>query len=371
MIIVGSTRFAAVRVSALSLPALALATFVGCRTPTEFTTPIPIDDTFPRREGTAEEMKRWDEAAAWSEDRGGLALMVLRGTDVVYERYADGYSGETPIHLYSGTKSFSCGLLQGLRDQGLALDSRVGDEISEWDGNDRKATIEIADLLHFTSGLKQDQKILTVDALYEEQRVDDKYAYAINLPALQAPGEKFEYGSTHLAVFGAYIDRRFGDPVDLIEELVLDPIGLRTAGWIRDPVGQPMLAFGAWTTANEWAKFGVLARDDGIWQGQQILPSGGFTECFQGSAANPAYGLTFWLNEPVGQGVEVPGFGDTTGSTLLGDRAPDDFVMAAGAFDQRLYIVPSQNLVVVRLGTGNARFKDLELTEMVLDPVGK
>lgn len=326
---------------------------VACADKVEYVTPIPVDATFQRVAPDRELRARIDRAAAYSEERGGRAFMVIRGDQVVYEAGQNGYTLDQPQHLFSGTKSFTCALFEGLASEGLGAD----DPIDATLGTQTGATVD--HLLHLTSGVADNAPRLGWDFMNEEPRNDDLYALSLQQPIERAPGAEFHYGPVHFNLFGAVVTERFGDPLAILEERVFSPIGLRTAGWHRDPAGNPALSLGAWTTANEWAKFGVLVRDDGRFLGEQVLPAG-LHDCFRGSDANPAYGRTFWLNRDPGES-RVPGHGRRrAGRALISEAGPDDLVMAAGAKDQRLYIIPSHDLVIVRLSDGSWRFDDEE-----------
>jgi CubicO group peptidase (beta-lactamase class C family) len=109
---------------------------------------------------------------------------------------------------------------------------------------------------------------------------------------------------------------------------VLDPIGLTLPRWVKDEDGNVHLPNGMSVTAREWAKFGKLILQQGKWDGRQIVPWDVLKECFVGTAANPYYGITFWLKG--------------------GGPAPDDMVAARGQGSQLLYIIPSLELVVVQ-----------------------
>ena len=125
-----------------------------------------------------------------------------------------------------------------------------------------------------------------------------------------------------------------------LKKRVLDPIGCETGMWLRDGERQPALPYGAFLTAREWGKFGQLLLQRGKWGERQIVPDEHFDECFAGSKANPIYGLNFWLVGKRMRGV---------------DGIPEDVVAAAGMFNQKLYVVPSADLVIVRLGRTGAR----------------
>ena len=171
--------------------------------------------------------------------------------------------------------------------------------------------------------------------------------------------------------FGALMKRKLGeDPVAYLERRVLRPIGFRTSWWTIDPAGNSMLPYGAWTTALEWAKYGVLVRDGGVWRGTRVLPADGVSACLHGSRVMPAYGLTFWLNAPVGPQVNahaIPALRGGGPRGFLYQDGPPDLFAAAGARDNRMYVVPSRGLVIVRLGTGNRQWRDAEFLSRALD----
>ena len=346
---------------------LALPLLAACAAQQTYTTPIPVDDTFPRVEPSAEDLARYEEAATWSERRGGLALVVIEGGNVVFESYARNYDASEPVHVYSGTKSFSCAIAAfAMADGLLSLDASVADTLPDLAAG---PDVTVEQLLHFTSGIKQDRPVLTRDWLREHQRTDDKYAYAVALPSVFEAGSEWQYGNSHLTVFGALMKEKLGgSPLDYLEERLFAPIGLRTAGWLLDPDGNPALAMGAFTTANEWAKYGYLLVQGGVWEGGQVLPEGTVELCTTPGEHNPAYGLTFWLNEDVPDDVDMRAFPSLAkeGRAILPD-GPTDLFAAAGYNDNRLYVIPSRDTVIVRLGDGSRRFSDPELLGMLLD----
>lgn len=130
-----------------------------------------------------------------------------------------------------------------------------------------------------------------------------------------------------------------------LKRRVLNPIGLRPSRWVKDEDGNIRLPNGVTITAREWAKFGLLIQHHGNWQGQQIIPAKVLQECFVGTRANPRYGLTFWLKG--------------------GGRAPDDLVMAQGRGTQRLYVIPSIELVIVQFAE-TEQFDDSNFLQRLL-----
>ncbi len=162
------------------------------------------------------------------------------------------------------------------------------------------------------------------------------------------------------------------DPLQYLERRIFNPIGLKYARWTRAADGNPQLPAGAFLTAREWAKFGLLVMNKGKWEGRQIIPAKLLAECFTGSQANPAYGLTFWLNRP-GLGAQASEPGETAQNNRrrqsgagIYPGGPRDLVMAAGAGKQRLYIIPSRDLVIVRQGEVGP-FDDARFLARLLD----
>lgn len=337
-------------------------TLVACRTLSSFPDPIPRDVPWETAEPTAEQAERFAAAQAYHADNDGLAMVVVQGDQLIFEAYANGHSDETPWVLWSGTKTFACGLaMEGVEQELLDLDEAASDTLPELASD----VITPRHLLQFTSGLELDRRSLSTDGFYEEQRVEDKYAHALAQPVVHTPGEVYEYGSVHLMVFGELMKRKVGvDPLVFFEEHVLDPIGMQTSGWVHDPSGNSMWPYGAWTTATQWARYGVLLRDDGVWEGQQVLPAGTLEACGAGSDANPAYGLSTWLNQPTDLDLSHIAEMEEDGP-ILHAEGHTDMVAAAGARGQRIYILPSLDQVVV-LQTDSRRFVDHEFLALLL-----
>ena len=291
-----------------------------------------------------------EAANAYSEENAGLALLVYRGSELIFEAYHNGHDQDRGQHIFSGTKSFApIVALVAQREGLLDLDEKVVETIDEWRGDELREQITIRHLLNFTSGLRNN------DSALHGGGVRNVYAASVACECANTPGRRFRYGSNHLMVFGEVMKRKLAaakpadgehpeDFVAYLEDRVLDPIGCTYTRWLRDEFDNPGLPYGAYMTAREWAKFGLLVRDRGVFGDRQLIPTEHFDEMFVGTKANPNYGLNFWL---VGKRSKTPG-------------APKDIVAASGMYKQRLYISESEDLVVVRLGKTRApsRFTD-------------
>jgi CubicO group peptidase (beta-lactamase class C family) len=355
----------------LLLPAILL----GCAGIEEFDTPLPDDGTFATREATPEEQARCDAAVEYAEDHKGRTVLMLQGDEVFCEQQVNGNEEPTPYPLWSGTKTFWCALNASLVATGdVDLDEKVADTLTEFQGDPLKEEITVRDLLTFTSGIQKHQFDLSIDGFKapEDQRIEDRYARALELPMVSEPGTHFEYGSMHQFVYGAFVQRKMGeDPLTLLEERVLDPIGFRYAGWNKDSLGQPALPYGAWSTAREWAKFMVLLKDRGVWQDERILEEEHLDACLQGTSAMPGYGLSTWLNAPVSQAelddldVKFPGSDGASG--MIWEDGPANLYMAAGANNQRGYVLPDDDLLVIHIGTRDNKYNDGDFLARAVD----
>lgn len=317
-------------------------------------------------------------AADYSARNGGEALLIQRDGEVIFEDYRRGFDADKAHRLASGTKSFWGVAAAVMADEGLLqFDELACETIDEWKDDPLKSKIRVRHLLNLTSGLEPSGGDL------RGWSTKNKYHHAITVDCVSEPGSRFRYGPSHLYAFGELMRRKLAargpeaddDPLHYMIENIFDPIGMKIASWRRDAAGNPLAPAGASLSAREWAKYGELLRREGEWHGQRIVSRDNLIECFSGSDARPAYGLTFWVREgaagyvhpaaeqageqasdpPAGWASE--GAGEAVRAT--GDEAfPADAVMAAGMGMQRLYVVRSLGLVIVRFGNGDGRYTD-------------
>lgn len=316
------------------------------------------------------EQERYKLAANYSKNYRGLSVLVIKDNKIVFEEYQNGHSAETAHQLASGTKSFSGVMLAAAIEDKLikSYDEKISDAITEWKNDPKKSKITIRQLLSLTSGIDTG-----------ENGRPPIYSAAISFPAKYEAGSTFEYGPAPFQIFGEVMRRKLlkknESVMDYMKRRIFAPIGLNVSSWTMQN-GQPNLPSGAFLTAREWAKFGQFVESGGRWNGKQIIAKKLLDEVFTGTKTNPNYGLTFWLNrsnegkanvaeKTNGRRQEIQdALGiepETTRISQEGIAAelPKDLFMAAGAGKQRLYVIPSMNLVVVRQGR-QARFEDRE-----------
>lgn len=290
---------------------------------------------------TLTEQERYKLAAEYSAENRGRSVLVMKGDKIVFEDYENGHTAEMPWFLASGTKSFSGVILAAAIEDKLvkSFDEKVSDTITEWKNDKQKANITLRQLLSLTSGISAGQI----------GRVPE-YADAINSPVRYEAGTRFEYGPAPFQIFGEVMTRKLAPKkesvMDYLKRRILTPIGLKVAFW-RMSDGNPLLPQGANLTAREWIKFGLFLKNGGKWNGKQIVAKKLLDELVIGSKANPAYGITFWLNH---DGKDPRGMPTAMRVETNNGDAVKDLYMAAGAGNQRLYIIPSKDLVIVRQG---------------------
>lgn len=311
--------------------------------------------------------------AEYSSNARGLSVLVMKGDKIIFEDYQNGHSAETPRMLASGTKSFSGVMLAAAIEDKLitGFDEKVSDTITEWKSDQRRSKVTIRQLLSLTSGVE-------VGA----NGRPPAYSEAVKHISHFEPGERFEYGPAPFQIFGELMRRKLvlkkESVSDYLKRRILDPIGLKVAQWNQQE-GQPNLPSGAFLTAREWVKFGLFLKNSGKWNGKQLIKKSLLDELIIGSKANPNYGVTFWLNRSdSGKADVVERSGrlrqllgdDEIGTTAmskngLGKEIAKDLYMAAGAANQRLYIIPSLDLVIVRQGR-LSRWDDREFLSRLL-----
>lgn len=290
---------------------------------------------------------RCQKALAYSAERRGAAVLVLKDGKPICEGYTGEGAADHAMELASGTKSFvGLMLAAAVQDKLLTLDEPVSKTLPEWNDDPRKAKVTLYQLLSLTSGMPS-----VVGR-------PPTYAAAVAMPLNNDPGAVFQYGPGPYQLFGEIMRRKLtaagqdGDPYLYLKRRILDPIGLIPGDWRRLPNGDALLPQGAMLTVREWVKAGEFVRAGGKANGKQIVDPATFKALFLGSKVNPAYGITWWLPNATTSPDVVTAANDL--ARHVGE-VPRDLVMAAGAGDQRLYVVPSRGLSIARIASFDTR----------------
>ena len=281
-------------------------------------------------------------AAAYSAQRRGVSLLVMQGGRVLFEDYPRSSAGDTH-ELASGTKSF-CGVLAAamVQDGLLALDESCADTLTEWRDDPIRRGATIRTLLSLSSGVGGGSI-----------GRPPTFAASVAQPFAGAPG-MFRYGPTPFQVFGEIVRRKLAaagrsdDVLAFMDERLLRPAGVTHGPWRRQ-AGQPNMPSGAQFDARNWARFGAFVQGGCRVDGQAIVDETALADCFRPTPANPGYGLSWWLLRP---GLVPPSPRSPIDSSAAALAGLPTVSMAAGAGDQRLYLIPERDLVVVRQADG-------------------
>lgn len=279
---------------------------------------------------------------AFTDDgRNTLAALVLHDGRLVAERYAEGITTETPLPGWSMTKSLAATLAGVLVQRGL-LDVHAEGLVPDLAANGRGA-ITIDHLLRMTAGLDGFETGDGFDPASQMLFTQiDMAHYAANRNVIHAPGEHWDYqsGDTILAgsAFGTYLGDTVPDRQAAMRAWLFDPVGMHHSIVEADEAGTLKLSSYMYASARDWARLAQLYLDDGHAGGVQIIPPDwiGYVTA-PTSPSGGRYGAGFWLN--------VRGL-------------PNDAFMMDGFQSQRTVIIPSQRLVIVRLGATNGINED-------------
>src|SRR5438552_12693106 len=308
-------------------------------------------------------------AAKYSESRRGSAMLVIQNGRTILEHYANGGSANRLWPIFSGTKRFwGIAALAAVQEGWFRLDDPVSDTITEWKSDPRKSQITIRQLLSQTDGIEGASRL-------QRASIRDRNVMAIALPSAAEPGSAFIYGPSHLQIFSELLRRKLRgrSATSYFEAHVANRLGLHDLKYKKDARGNPLPATGFELTAREWARLGELVLGDGNYDRRQIVSSPVLREAFVGSQINPAYGLTFWLNQQAPNGreadmermLDLPWQNAQWTGVSIGKDARVDMMVALASHYQRRFIIPSLKAVIVRQGL-EARFSDAHFLRLVL-----
>lgn len=268
------------------------------------------------------------------------AVVVVKDGRIVGEAYGDGFNERTPLLGWSMTKTVTAVLVGLLESEGrISVESAA--LFPEWSGDGRR-NISLADLLAMESGLRFNESYGDVTdvtrMLYLEP---DMGAYVASLPAEGASGTRFNYSSGETVLISRYWMSRFSNQAEALafpRQALFDRIGMRSAVLEADQAGTFVGSSYLYATGRDWARFGLLLADQGRWAGQQVL--------------NPAVVARIAEPSTASGGAYTKGqaWKDGSGGKDADYGLPEDAVWMSGHDGQSVAILPSDRLVVVRLG---------------------
>ena len=286
--------------------------------------------------------------------RNTRALLVLQGNQLIAEKYAPGFDKDTKQLGWSMGKSIMSTLTGILVQQG-EIDINLPTGIEAWK-NDERENITWSQLLQMNSGLEWEENYGSISdvtkMLYTE---DDTYSFAVNHKLIGTPGKLWTYSSGTSNILSGLIRNQLGDDetyLNFANKELFNWIGAESMILETDQTGTIIGSSYAWATPRDWAKYGLLYLQNGKVADKQIFP-----DWWAEYTASPAegsdgkYGAQFWKQND----EEFP-------------NVPKDMYLADGFQGQRIFIIPSKNLVVVRFGLANKG--DLSYDQLLKDIIG-
>ncbi|TFE66910.1 serine hydrolase domain-containing protein [Methylacidiphilum caldifontis] len=317
-----------------------------------------------------------DKAATYSRQHNHLSLLIIKNGQVIHEEYSAGNGPFIRHRIFSGTKGFwGIIAMKAIEEKFLSLHEPVFLTIKEWkETTDPRKKITVYDLLHFIDGIEP------AFYLHNDGFVDRNF-HALFLKPIRAPGSIFTYGPSHLQIFCELLNRKLNSAgltaCEYMEKKLLLPLEIHNVEFKRDGHGNPLLAAGFRLTPREWSKLGELILHKGWFKGKKIISWEYLKECFQGSPINPLYGIGFWVNSlaPYGREIDVeqelskPWYNENWKNGSLCNDAPADLIESIGSANQRMFIIPSMDLIVVRQSHGGG-FSDRVFLKLLLGRKG-
>jgi CubicO group peptidase (beta-lactamase class C family) len=282
------------------------------------------------------------------------AVVVVRDGRIVAERYAPGVGVGTKLLGYSASKSIVSALVGILVREGkLKVDAPA--PVAAWSApDDPRHGITLDNLLRMTSGLAIAQTGSGFDPasrmLYTER---DMAGFAERAALQQSPGTEMSYSDASTLIVSRIVRDAVGgtgaDVQTFARRELFDPLGMRNVVMEMDATGTPVGSTHILAAARDWARFGVLYANDGVVGGRRILPEG-WVRYSSTSTLGTSYGAGFWTNG----GKDEGSLGRIEGGM------PCDTLFASGNLGQRVYVIPSSKLVIVRLAV-TQKFPDFDI----------
>lgn len=284
------------------------------------------------------------------------ALYVMRDGQPIYERYGPGFGPDSKLISWSMAKSITAVLTGFLVADGqLSLDGPA--PVAAWQrSGDPRGAITLKHLLHMASGLEHAEtgdpvwKGDTVEMLFGDG-ASDMAGFAEAKPAAAQPGEVFNYSSATSVILSDIVanaltpsqnpDARRDAMREFIRGRLIEPLGMTSLTPEFDASGTMIGGSIMHATARDYAKFGEFLRNQGVVDGQRLLPATWMRFMLTPSPNDPGYGGHIWLNRKRPAGADA---------ALWPDRGPNDLFACIGHQGQYIIVSPSQRVTIVRLG---------------------
>lgn len=280
------------------------------------------------------------------------AVVVVYDGHLIAERYAPGFGPQIPLPGWSMSKSITNALVGILVSEG-ALDIKSPASVPEWQKpGDPRQKITLDQLMRMSSGLAFEERYEPLyDAVEMLYGSPDFAAFAARKPLEADPDTKWYYSSGSANIVARIVrraaEKQYENYYTFLRRELFDKVGMASALMEPDPSGTFVGSSYTCATPRDWARFGILYLQDGVWKGERILPERwvGYSTAPTAKAPRGEYGALFWLNAGAPENPE----------NRLWPHAPRDAYAAQGYQEQKVIVVPSRKLVLVRFGATSRR----------------
>lgn len=263
------------------------------------------------------------------------SVVIVHQGKLIYERYGQGADKHTPLLGWSMTKTITGMLIGKMADKGmLALDEPA--PLPEWRDTERES-ITTRQLLNMAGGVLVNEDYTgfsdVTQMLYLES---DQHRYAVSQPKVYEAGDHFEYSTAEANRLAAVIQNVLGSQqavYDFYQQELFYPLNIRHGFIEFDAYGQMVGGAYGFMTARDWARLGLLYQQKGMWNGQQVLSREWVDFALAPSEAADNYGAQLWINTDGDRWEGLP-----------------DLRYFAGHQGQRVVLIPSHDLIIVRTG---------------------
>jgi CubicO group peptidase (beta-lactamase class C family) len=300
----------------------------------------PLGDILPKRNTGIDTSKLGEISKKLITDNAyngnAFAFMVIHKGVPVEEAYKPGFSKNTRLLSWSMAKSFTNAIVGILVRQGK-LDINHPAGIEQWKSDDR-SKITLNNLLQMQSGLEWNEDYGNrSDVTVMLHCESDMSRFAFDKPLENEPGTSWRYSSGTANIVSFLIRRQFENDslyFSFVNTQFLNKIGIPDVLFEVDPSGTRVGSSYLYATARDYARFALLFQNGGVFNSDRILPEGWVKYSTSASeSSNGEYGALFWSNKE----KEFP-------------SAPEDMYMCEGHDGQQIFVMPTQELVVVVLG---------------------
>lgn len=277
------------------------------------------------------------------------SLQVIKGNEPIIRLAFEPYDFESPMHLYSLSKTFTSIALGICVDDGkLSLDDKLCDIFPDKmpeNPTDFLKKMTLHDLLSMQSGH-------TACVLANMRWADDSIRAFFEQPLAYEPGTTFAYSTASTCICAASVERATGMKlVDFLDERLFQKLGIKKPVWRECRDGQTLGGTGLEVSSNDVVKLGVLLRNKGVYNGQRIISEDYISRATSFHADNSCNGTPDW----------TAGYGYQIWLNARGGFRGD------GAFGQLCIVLPEEDIVVVLLGEAGNMQNEVTLIYKLID----